>query len=133
MHYALTRSGSTRLALAGMMFAAAVTACSGSDNSTNPPATTHYLMKVLVAVQSTVGATTVDQNLVNPWGLAFGGTGTLWVSNNHTGTSTLYDIAGNKNALVVTVPTVGGAAGGAPTGIVFNATADFVIPVQGGA
>jgi len=32
----------------------------------------------------------VDPNLVNPWGMAASGNGVIWVSNNGTGTSTLY-------------------------------------------
>ena len=31
-----------------------------------------------------------DPNLVNPWGMAVSSGGTIWVSNNGTGTSTLY-------------------------------------------
>ena len=65
-------------------------------------------------------AKVLDANLVNPWGIAYGGTGPLWVANNHTGTATLYD--GNTGAaqgLVVTIP------GGAPTGEVYNAGSGF--------
>jgi uncharacterized protein (TIGR03118 family) len=86
----------------------------------------------LVADVVGTGARTVDPSLVNPWGIAFGPTGALWVSNNGTGTSTLYDAAGNKLPMVVAVPGNGGTAG-APTGIVFNSTADFLIPGQGPA
>src|SRR5664279_3955147 len=31
-----------------------------------------------------------DPNLVNPWGVSYGPTTPLWVSNNGTGTCTLY-------------------------------------------
>jgi len=60
--------------------------------------------------------------------MAFGPTGVLWVSDNHSGASTLYDTTGAKRALVVAVPSSGSATGGAPSGIVYNPTADFVIP-----
>jgi uncharacterized protein (TIGR03118 family) len=60
----------------------------------------------------------VDSHLVNPWGLVPGGTGVFWVSNNGTGTSTLYDPNGVMHPLVVTIP------GGAPTGIVVTSPAD---------
>ena len=63
-----------------------------------------------------------DPDLVNAWGIAFNPTAVVWVANNGTGTSTLYDGAGNKQALVVTIP------GGSPTGIVFNSSADFKAP-----
>src|SRR5437588_8995662 len=32
-----------------------------------------------------------DPNLINPWGMAAGATGTIWVSDNGTGVSTLYN------------------------------------------
>src|SRR5262245_36552472 len=35
-----------------------------------------------------------DPNLVNPWGLASSSTSPLWVSNNHSGTSTVYTGSG---------------------------------------
>ncbi|MEU6745702.1 TIGR03118 family protein [Spirillospora sp. NPDC046719] len=65
-----------------------------------------------------------DPKLVNPWGLALGPTGPLWVANNGTGVATVY--AGGakgvtKLALEVTVE------GGAPTGEVFNDTGHFAV------
>jgi uncharacterized protein (TIGR03118 family) len=54
-----------------------------------------------------------DPNLINPWGVSFSPTSPFWVSNNGTGTSTLYDSTGNPIPLVVTTP-------GAPTGQVFT-------------
>ena len=79
------------------------------------------------------GATTVDPNLVNPWGIVFGPTGVLWVSNNGTGTSTLYDAAGTMVTPIVTVPGAAPGSTGVPTGIVFNSTSNFVIPNAGAA
>ena len=83
----------------------------------------------LVADQPGHAATT-DPNLVNAWGLAAGPTTPLWVSNNGTSTSTLYQGAMSgqpvtKVPLDVTIP------GGAPTGVVFNPTAGFRLS-QGG-
>jgi uncharacterized protein (TIGR03118 family) len=63
-----------------------------------------------------------DSDLVNAWGIAFNPNAVVWVANNGTGTSTLYDGAGTKQSLVVTIP------GGSPTGIVFNSSADFKAP-----
>ena len=65
-----------------------------------------------------------DSHLVNPWGLVPGPTGIFWVSNNGTGTSTLYDPDGTAHALVVTIP------GGHPTGVALAAASDssFRIP-----
>ncbi|MBV9266731.1 MAG: TIGR03118 family protein [Acidobacteriaceae bacterium] len=41
-------------------------------------------------------AATTDPNLKNPWGVAFVGGSPFWVSNQASGTTTLYDGAGNE-------------------------------------
>ena len=68
-----------------------------------------------------------DANLVNPWGIAAAPGGTFWISDNGTGVATLYNGAGTKAALTVTVPIAsGGTPPAAPTGQVFNGNvADF--------
>lgn len=75
-------------------------------------------------------AVTTDPNLVNPWGMALGINGGLWIANNGTGTATSYDGAGTPlpagSELVVTIPAPGGGKS-APTGLVTNATTGFVI------
>src|SRR5438477_7884373 len=69
-------------------------------------------------------ATHVDPNLVNPWGMAVSPNGTIWVSDNGTGVSTLYRQDGTAVPLVVTIPTAArNKEGGNPTGVVFNSTA----------
>ena len=45
-----------------------------------------------------------DSNLVNPWGMAASTNGVIWVSNNGTGTSTLYNQDGTAVPLVVEIP-----------------------------
>jgi uncharacterized protein (TIGR03118 family) len=81
----------------------------------------------LVADTPAAGAAHTDANLVNPWGIAFNPGGIAWVANNHTGTATAYDSNGVAAPLVVSIPgPAAGPAQGAPTGIVFNATPDFV-------
>ena len=72
----------------------------------------------------------VDPNLVNAWGVAFNPNGFVWVANNHTGTATLYDGLGIKNALEVTIPAAPGSepgSTGSPTGIVFSSSNDFAV------
>src|SRR5438874_8684465 len=78
-------------------------------------------------------ATHVDPNLVNPWGMAANSTGSvIWVSDNGTGVSTLYDQAGTAQSLVVTIPTAArNKDGGNPTGIVRNGTAFFQVTKNG--
>jgi len=81
-------------------------------------------------------APTVDPNLKNPWGISLSSGSPFWVSNQATGTATLYNGAGQRfpvgNPLVVTVTSIGGTPKG-PTGQVFNSTPDFVIPGGGPA
>src|SRR5947207_9207780 len=79
----------------------------------------------------------VDPNLVNPWGMAANSTGSvIWVSDNGTGVSTLYDQAGapapSPVPLVGTIPTAArNKDGGNPTGIVRNGTAFFQVTKNG--
>ena len=69
-------------------------------------------------------AKTTDPDLVNPWGVSFGPTSPFWVSDNRTGLATLYNGAGDKIPLVVSVPPPnGGTPPSAPTGQVFNPSA----------
>lgn len=67
-----------------------------------------------------------DADLVNPWGIVAGPSTPFWIADNHTGLSTLYNGAGTKLPLVVTVPPAAGNTGpGAPTGLVFNGSSGF--------
>jgi len=76
----------------------------------------------------------VDPNLVNPWGVSHSPTGPFWVSNQVTGTSTLYTGSGQpfpvEDPLVVNIPQSATPPNG-PTGQVFNNTSDFVITNNG--
>ena len=81
-----------------------------------------YVATPIVSDQPGVAPVT-DPDLVNPWGISFGPTTPLWVSNNGTSTSTLYTTNNGpaQNPLVVkTQP--------APTGTVFNDTSEFALP-----
>jgi len=74
----------------------------------------------------------VDLNLVNPWGMAASSGGTIWVSDNGTGVSTLYNQAGVANSLIVSIPTAARNKGTAnPTGVVFNSTTSFPVRAHG--
>ncbi|HJV79884.1 TIGR03118 family protein [Noviherbaspirillum sp.] len=77
-------------------------------------------------------ADNIDPNLINSWGVAFNPFGPVWVADNGTGVSTLYDGNGKPQSLVVQIPGPANASGpGTPTGIVFNASTGFVVS-QGG-
>ena len=105
-------------------------ACAG-ERSTAPPLTSpsfsiqaapsrFYEQRNLVS-DGAVSADLVDPALVNAWGLVSSTTSPWWVADNGTGLSTLYNgNTGAKVALTVSVP-------GAPTGIVFNSGASFVV------
>ena len=78
-------------------------------------------------VSNTAGvATTTDPQLLNPWGISILPGQDFWIANNNSGTSTLYDSAGNKDtALVVMIPGAtknpnGNCNPGCPTGNVSN-------------
>jgi uncharacterized protein (TIGR03118 family) len=82
------------------------------------PASADSIYQVNPLASDLVGAAPhLDANLTNPWGIDRGPTSPFWISNNATGTSTLYS-GGTQQGLVVTVP-------GAPTGVVFNSTRSF--------
>src|SRR5580658_6546826 len=83
-------------------------------------------------VSNTAGAAmTTDPQLLNPWGISFLPGQDFWISDNNSGTSTLYDNNGNKDtALVVTIPAAtknpnGNCNPGCPTGTVANAGSGF--------
>lgn len=65
-------------------------------------------------------APTTDTDLKNPWGLSFSATSPFWVSNQMSDTSTLYNGAGVKSALTVSVPS--------PTGTVYTGGSGFTAP-----
>ena len=68
-----------------------------------------------------------DPNLVNPWGVAVDPNGLFWIANNRVGLSTVYDGSGLPLSDGVVIPPPAGGSPAAPTGVVFNSTADFVV------
>src|ERR1700675_2178616 len=82
-------------------------------------------------VSNTAGvATTTDSQLLNPWGISILPGQDFWIANNNSGTSTLYDPQGKKNALVVTIPGAtknpnGNCSPGCPTGTVANSNGSY--------
>jgi uncharacterized protein (TIGR03118 family) len=71
-------------------------------------------------VQTNLVTSVTDADLINPWGISLSGGSPFWVSDNGTGEATLYNGAGVKQALVVSMP------GADPiTGQVFNGTSSF--------
>jgi uncharacterized protein (TIGR03118 family) len=96
----------------------------GSSAWAGAPAAPVVKITKLVADQ-TGKAKNTDPNLVNAWGLSQAPGGPVWVSDNGTGLSTVYDQGtGLNTGIVVTIP------GGAPTGTVYN-TSGFNISENG--
>lgn len=108
---------------------AALTAVTVSLLSAAGPSSAQTYGEVRLVSDTAAGlGTTIDPNLVNPWGLAAAPGNPWWVSDNGTGLSTLYDNLGNVIPLVVTIPPSASAPAGStgtPTGIVANTTTDF--------
>jgi uncharacterized protein (TIGR03118 family) len=70
--------------------------------------------------------------LINPWGLSRSSSSPWWISDNATGFSTLYNGAGAKQSLVVTIPQADpnnkNTPTGTPTGTIFNGSqTDFLL------
>jgi uncharacterized protein (TIGR03118 family) len=70
-----------------------------------------------------------DSDVVNPWGIDFGPTTPLWVSNQGSSTLTLYSGATTATPKVTKLGLV--IKANSPTGMLFNPTKKFVIE-QGG-
>jgi len=77
-------------------------------------------------------APVTDPQLINPWGISRGSGSPWWVSDNATGFSTLYNGAGAKQSLIVTIPPADPnnkkTPTGTPTGTIFNGSqTDFLL------
>jgi uncharacterized protein (TIGR03118 family) len=80
-------------------------------------------------VSNTEGVAPVtDPQLINPWGLSRGSGSPWWVSDQATGISTLYNGAGAKQSLIVTIPPADPTNKNTPTGTIFNGSqTDFLL------
>lgn len=117
--------------------------CTGGNYSRNGSASatvtvaapSAYSATALVADTDGTGAITTDANVANAWGVALGPTSPLWVANNHTNTSTVYDGNGKRQPLaapiVAQLPQPAAGVDFEPTGIVFNGTTGFVVSSGG--
>jgi uncharacterized protein (TIGR03118 family) len=95
--------------------------------TTSASAQHHYQQTNLVSDVPGMAAAT-DASLVNPWGLSRSATSPWWAADNGPGLSTLYNGAGVKQGLVVTIPPPAGQTDSStPTGTVFNGTTDFQV------
>jgi len=120
-----SRTPMRRLALPAAI--ALAFAFSGAAFAGGQPANA-YIAHNLVS-DGSVPADHTDPNLLNAWGVAFNPTGFVWVTDNHSGKSTLYDGLGNVQSLVVTIPPAdpNSSDPGSPDGIVYSGTDEFVV------
>lgn len=98
------------------------------------PAAAQYKRRDLVSNVSGRALRT-DSNLINGWGLAFFQHSPFWVADTGTGLSSLYGPEGAAIPLVVTIPPAPSqpfGPTGSPTGLVANATDDFVVSKKNG-
>jgi uncharacterized protein (TIGR03118 family) len=91
----------------------------------------HYKQTNLVSDTSGVAPVT-DPQLINPWGLSRSSGSPWWISDNARGVSTLYNGAGTKQSLVVTIPPSDpnnkNTPTGTPTGTIANSSpTDFLL------
>ncbi len=91
----------------------------------------HYTQTNLVSNAAGVAPVT-DPQLINPWGISRGSGSPWWVSDNATGFSTLYNGAGAKQSLIVTIPPADPnnkkTPTGTPTGTIANGSqTDFLL------
>jgi uncharacterized protein (TIGR03118 family) len=112
---------SLRLTVSGVLALIMGAACFGQ----------HYTQINLVSNESGVAPVT-DPQLINPWGISRGSGSPWWVSDERTGLSTLYNGAGAKQSLIVTIPPADPnnkkAPTGTPTGTIFNGSqTDFLL------
>ena len=112
----------TGLAMGSLLFFG--TACK-KDHT--PEAIKDFTQVNLVANNHEYNNPELDTSLLNAWGLAFGSSGTAWVSSPGGHVSTVYDKDGKTLKAPVSIPSPGGPTGGNPTGIVFNSSTDFVL------
>lgn len=120
-----------RAALSATSVAALLSACGGGGGGSSATMTTTGLTDVALASSGVITTPHTDANLLNAWGLAIQPGGVLWVADNNRNTATVYDGTGALQAPVVSLPAgTNGAA--APTGIVFNASTDFLITTATG-
>jgi uncharacterized protein (TIGR03118 family) len=139
MHEVIRKS----VAAAAIVVAASAVAIA-ADEDTQDGRGGAYAITPLVSNLS--GAATQDPVLQNAWGIAFSPSGSpFWVNDNQTGCSTLYKGDGTKVGLQVSIPLPGNVVPGgscqavnpnsppnpvpaAPTGIVWNPSASFLVP-----
>jgi len=100
-----------------------------ANNGKVPQSLKDFTQVNLVGDNDEYNPARIDPALVNAWGITFSSGGTVWISAEATGKSTVY----NKDGVIlgispVSIPSPTETVGGHPTGIVFNGSSDFKLP-----
>jgi uncharacterized protein (TIGR03118 family) len=135
--------------------AVAVVACGGGGdgssstggsstaaNPVDPPAASAFADTALVSNKAGVvaTATTIDENLQNPWGIAVAPGLPFWIADNNSNLSTLYSGTGTNetqsitgsNSVGIVIPASAAGVESNPTGQVYNGNGGFLIPTGRG-
>jgi uncharacterized protein (TIGR03118 family) len=117
-----------------LIFAFGLNACRDNGSNSLPSGNSSLAMKAhmspstqvkyLVADTGSFTGARIDGNLVNAWGIVTRD-GNFFVNANGAGVINVYDASGNQEHSAITFPSRDSSAGGAPTGITDNYTADF--------
>jgi len=103
MHDAPIANETSRGPLRAALCALSVLLAPALGAAANASSTGTYVQHNLVS-DGFISADHVDPNLRNPWGLVFGPNTPVWVANQGSLTSTLYDGLGTASSTVVTIP-----------------------------
>lgn len=99
-----------------------------TTSAKDPKSLKQFIQVNLVGNNDEYDPARIHPLLVNAWGIAFSSFGTIWVSAEATGFSTVYNKEGNDALPAVTIPSPTSNTGGHPTGQVFNASRGFRLP-----
>jgi len=72
-------------------------------------------------------ATHTDENLINPWGIAYIPGEPFWIADNNSGKATLYDRTGALQGTFGIPAPIGSSGSSTPTGIVVNTAGGFKV------
>jgi uncharacterized protein (TIGR03118 family) len=120
-------SPSRYIKTSGMVLMGLLAISTGCKKQHLPKALKDFKQVNLVANNGEYANLHTDPSLINAWGLTFSSNGIAWVNSEAGHVSALYDKEGVAVRAPIKIPSPGAPAGGNPTGIVFNGSADFVL------
>lgn len=109
-------------------------ACGGGGSGVDPSgapeaAAGHYVVTLLASDQA--GTANVNPGLSNPWDLVAGGGSMVWLTNNESNSSSLFNLGEPAAAALTIGAPPQDAASARPTGVAFNAGNNFEVNSAG--